>query len=249
MGRNWTEEEDNLLRQLIAKYGKQWSVLATHIPNRSATQIAARWEKCINPKLTKGPFSADEDELIREFVKTHGVHAWPKVTTVLPNRTAKQCRERWFNNLDPVVTKGPWTPEEDQMIFEAYLKFGPKWSTIARNIPGRTDNSIKNRWHASISKRMRVDEGGEQYLAPCKLRRHTKRARPPPIQTSIAPPPVMDPVVAEMSFVSTPGSCQFDLSGPFDMFPVDFAIPSQDMSLFSPISPTSFSSESSLNMY
>lgn len=239
MGRNWTEEEDNLLRQLMAKYGKQWSVLATHIPNRSATQIAARWEKCINPKLTKGPFSAEEDQIIRDFVETHGVHAWPKVTTVLPNRTAKQCRERWFNNLDPVVTKGPWTPEEDKMIFEAYLKFGPKWSTIARTIPGRTDNSIKNRWHASISKRMCVDEGGEHYLAPCKLRKHTKRARPPPIETA-APP---QPVVTEMSLVVTPGSGQLDLVSPFDLLQVDLAVPTQDLDLFSPVSPASISSD------
>lgn len=238
MGRNWTEDEDNLLRQLISKYGKQWSVLATHIPNRSATQIAARWEKCINPNLTKGPFSADEDQIIRKFVEEHGVHSWPKVTAVLPNRTAKQCRERWFNNLDPVVTKGPWTPEEDQMIFDAYLKYGPKWSTIARTIPGRTDNSIKNRWNASISKRMQTDEHGEHILAPCKLRRHTKRAPPPPpIQTTPSP------VVTEMSRVVTPDPGQFDLGIPIDMFPLDFGVPTQRVDLFSPVSPTPFSAD------
>ena len=104
MGRNWNEQEDNMLRELIAQYGKQWSVIASHIPNRTATQIAARWEKCINPKLTKGPFNAEEDRLIIEFVEEFGCHAWPKITSVLPHRTPKQCRERWFNNLDPTVT-------------------------------------------------------------------------------------------------------------------------------------------------
>jgi hypothetical protein len=185
MGRHWTEEEDNLLRQFIVQYGKQWSVIATHIPNRSATQIAARWEKCINPKLTKGPFSPEEDQLIVDFVERNGTHAWPKIGAVLPHRTAKQCRERWFNNLDPVVTKGPWTPEEDRMIFEAYVQYGPKWSLIARVIPGRTDNSIKNRWNASISKRIKVGDNGEQELAPCKIRKYSKlnKARPPTLQT------------------------------------------------------------------
>ena len=190
MGRNWNQEEDNLLRELIQQYGKQWSVIATHIPNRTATQIAARWEKCINPKLTKGPFNSEEDRLIIEFVEKHGCHAWPKITSVLPHRTPKQCRERWFNNLDPTVTKSPWTPEEDNLIFENYLKYGPKWSTIAHLIPGRTDNSIKNRWNASISKRVKVDADGKQTLTPCKVRKYSKKnkleqARPAALQ--IAP--------------------------------------------------------------
>ncbi|KAK8870479.1 hypothetical protein M9Y10_008362 [Tritrichomonas musculus] len=175
MGRNWNQEEDDMLRELIAQYGKQWSVIASHMPNRTATQIAARWEKCINPKLTKGPFNPEEDKILNQFVEEYGCHAWPKVTTVLPHRTAKQCRERWFNNLDPTVTKTPWTPEEDDMIFQNYLKFGPKWSTIAHLIPGRTDNSIKNRWNASISKRIRTDTEGNKTLAPCKIRKYSKK--------------------------------------------------------------------------
>ena len=263
MGRNWTEEEDNMLRQLIVQYGKQWSVIATHIPNRSATQIAARWEKCINPKLQKGPFSAEEDRLIVEFVEKNGIHAWPKITSVLPKRTAKQCRERWFNNLDPVVTKEPWTPEEDKLIFEAYLQYGPKWSTIAKGIPGRTDNSIKNRWNASISKRMRVDEAGEHFLAPCKMRKHSKRSRPPPIQTS----PVLSspmsvsssegtsgslesPVASQMSLILTPTAPSpfmgFDFGNPFDF---DLDTTSNEIDLFSPavnfplFSPTPVSSD------
>lgn len=175
MGRNWDPIEDDMLRELIAQYGKQWSLIASHMPNRSAIQVAARWEKCINPDLRKGPFSTEEDELLKQFVEEYGCHAWPKVTTVLPHRTAKQCRERWFNNLDPSVTKTPWTTDEDDLIFQNYLKFGPKWSTIAHFIPGRTDNSIKNRWNASISKRIITDAEGNKSLAPCKIRKYSKK--------------------------------------------------------------------------
>lgn len=198
MGRNWTEQEDNLLRKYIAQFGRQWSVIATYIPGRNATQVAARWEKCINPKLTKGQFSAEEDQLIIDFVETHGIHAWPKVTSVLPNRTAKQCRERWFNNLDPSVTKDPWTPEEDQQIFELYQEYGPKWSQIARLIPGRTDNSIKNRWHASISKRIITGADGMVTLNPAKCRKHHRAvARPPSLKTDLRTP-------EELSIPSSP---------------------------------------------
>ncbi|OHT01002.1 Myb-like DNA-binding domain containing protein [Tritrichomonas foetus] len=234
MGRNWNEEEDNLLRELIAQYGKQWSVIATHIPNRTATQIAARWEKCINPKLTKGPFNAEEDRLIIEFVEKHGCHAWPKITSVLPHRTPKQCRERWFNNLDPSVTKSPWTPEEDNMIFENYLKFGPKWSTIAHLIPGRTDNSIKNRWNASISKRVKVDSEGKQTLTPCKVRKYSKKnkleqARPAALQIAQVPTLkiTQDIKTQDLSDISLPQSSAMMSanSSPVPESPISFAPP------------------------
>jgi hypothetical protein len=186
MARTWTQEEDDLLRRYIAQFGKQWTAIAGHIPNRSATQVAARWEKCINPALLKGQFTPDEDRLIVKFVEQHGIRVWPKITCVLPHRSPKQCRERWFNNLDPSVTKGPWTADEDAMIFEGYVAHGPRWALIAHQIPGRSDNAIKNRWNASISKRMVVREDGTRALAPSRFRKYTRRnvaekARPPPL--------------------------------------------------------------------
>jgi hypothetical protein len=174
-GQKWTTEEDNQLRQHILQFGKQWSIIASHIPNRTATQIAARWEKCIDPKLTKGTFTREEDQLIKNFVQENGTGSWPKITQILPHRSPKQCRERWFNNLDPSVVKDPWTCEEDRLIFEAYITHGPKWSVIAHELPGRTDNAIKNRWNASISKRMRMNENGEQILGPSKVRKYSRK--------------------------------------------------------------------------
>jgi hypothetical protein len=174
-GQKWTIEEDNQLRQQILQFGKQWSAIASNIPNRTATQIAARWEKCIDPKLTKGTFTREEDQVIRSFVQENGTRSWPKITRALPHRTPKQCRERWFNNLDPSVVKDPWTCEEDRRIFEAYIANGPKWSVIAHELPGRTDNAIKNRWNASISKRLRIVENGEQILGPSKVRKYSRR--------------------------------------------------------------------------
>jgi hypothetical protein len=93
----------------------------------------------------------------------------------LPDRTAKQCRERWFNHLSPEVTKCPWTPEEDQILFQEYVKQGAKWAEIAKVLPGRSDNAVKNRWHASISKRVQAGENGEFVLTPGKIRKYVRR--------------------------------------------------------------------------
>jgi len=43
-----------------------------------------------------------------------------KVSLIIKGRSGKQCRERWFNNLNPNVKKGNWTAEEDQIIFQQY---------------------------------------------------------------------------------------------------------------------------------
>jgi hypothetical protein len=186
MGQKWTPAEDEALRELIKRYGPRWSVIATKMPNRNPTQVAARWQKCLNPSLIKGPFSTDEDQSIARFVEENGIHAWSKISAILPNRSPKQCRERWFMNLDPGVTKDAWTFEEDNQIFQLHLQLGPKWSSIAQAVPGRTDNAVKNRWNASISKRIGVQPDGTQYLMHSSARKYIRkklaeRHRPPPL--------------------------------------------------------------------
>ena len=185
MRRYWTEEEDKILMKFVQTHGKQWNLIATKLPRRTPTQIQSRWEKCLNPDIIKGPFTAEEDRIILEFVEKNGPHNWPSITSLIPARSPKQCRERWFNHLNPNVIKTSWSYQEDLLIFEQYKLNGPKWAMISKMLPGRTDNAVKNRYHSSIAKRIKVMSNGvTTLLKDTSKRNHFNKKevlRPPPI--------------------------------------------------------------------
>ena len=79
-----------------------------------------------------------------------GFEHWGKVADQMPGRTSKQCRERWANYLDPSLLKTAFTQAEDDAVMRLQSEFGNKWAYIARLIPGRTENSVKLRYHSLV---------------------------------------------------------------------------------------------------
>lgn len=65
----------------------------------------------------------------------------------MESRSGKQCRERYINQLDPRIKKSMWTFEEDAIIMRLHSQYGKKWSRFMDQLPGRSDNAIKNRYH------------------------------------------------------------------------------------------------------
>jgi hypothetical protein len=73
----------------------------------------------------------------------------------IKNKSSKQCRERWVNSLCPNINKGIWTEKEEKILFLTQLKIGNKWSELAKFLPGRSENDIKNHFYSKLRKYIR----------------------------------------------------------------------------------------------
>jgi len=108
-------------------------------------------------------WSEDEDKNLKKIIRNMGTQDWNVASNLLAQKmsngillkTPKQCRERWRNKLSPLVKAEPWTVNEEKKLFEMYSQLGPKWSEISNELPGRTDNAIKNFFFCKIRRLLR----------------------------------------------------------------------------------------------
>eukprot|EP00948_MAST-09A_sp_MAST-9A-sp1_P002656 g2656.t1 len=137
---------------------RYYNIIHTSEPNRSLLNASA--------VKGKGSWTPREDSALRRLVEKYGQAKWSFIGKFLPGRVGKQCRERWHNHLNPSLKKTPWSSKEDQLIILQREKLGNRWAQIARMMPGRSDNDVKNRWYASLKKRVeRAEKEGIPILS------------------------------------------------------------------------------------
>ncbi|KAL9240446.1 hypothetical protein vseg_014665 [Gypsophila vaccaria] len=115
-------------------------------------------------KHKRGLWSPEEDQRLRDYILQHGISCWSSVPTNAGlQRNGKSCRLRWINYLRPGLKRGLFSPQEEDMILTLHKSLGNKWSQIAKQLPGRTDNEIKNYWHSYLKKKQAKSEETETY--------------------------------------------------------------------------------------
>ena len=91
-----------------------------------------------------------EDNQLRRLVDEHGHRKWSFIASKMNGRRGKQCRDRWLNHLKPDIRRGEWTQEEERILVEGHRMLGTRWAALAKLLPGRPENAIKNHWHATL---------------------------------------------------------------------------------------------------
>ncbi|CAN6487049.1 unnamed protein product [Victoria cruziana] len=111
---------------------------------------------CDKANVKKGPWSPEEDAKLKEYIEKYGTGGnW----IALPHkaglkRCGKSCRLRWLNYLRPNIKHGEFSDDEDRIICSLFASIGSRWSVIAAQLPGRTDNDIKNYWNTKLKKKL-----------------------------------------------------------------------------------------------
>ncbi|KAK1275897.1 Transcription factor RAX3 [Acorus gramineus] len=143
---------------------------------------------CDKANVKKGPWSPEEDATLKSYIEQHGTGGnWIALPQKIGlKRCGKSCRLRWLNYLRPNIKHGGFSEEEDHIICSLYISIGSRWSIIAAQLPGRTDNDIKNYWNTRLKKKL---------LGKQRKDSNTRRggsAAPPPLKQETNNP-VMTP--------------------------------------------------------
>ncbi|CAN4086959.1 unnamed protein product [Withania somnifera] len=115
---------------------------------------------CNKQKVKRGLWSPEEDEKLIKYITTYGHGCWSSVPRLAGlQRCGKSCRLRWINYLRPDLKRGSFSPQEAELIIELHSIIGNRWAQIAKHLPGRTDNEVKNFWNSSIKKKLQLSHG------------------------------------------------------------------------------------------
>ncbi|RPD61851.1 hypothetical protein L227DRAFT_523408, partial [Lentinus tigrinus ALCF2SS1-6] len=209
----WTPETDERLLKAVDVYGTgSWGLVARMVSeDATAAQCQNRYTRSLDPELSRGPWTPEEDEQLRRAVDVFG-KTWVDVCQYVAGRNSEQCRDRYQEYLNPTLTRGKWTPEQDAALLRAVEQAGEgKWKEVSKLLNnGRTDNMCRTRYNIIVKRTAQGmtpepedhADSRESSQAPSTSKRLPPRRTVPPNPEEILilhpesyrPPPASTPV-------------------------------------------------------
>ncbi|KAJ3435396.1 snRNA-activating protein complex subunit [Anaeramoeba flamelloides] len=149
----WTKEEDQeLINSVQRSKNIKWEQISNNFESKTPKACLYRYRYIQKIIKTKGAWDKIEDEFLLSALNNLGLNSWGYVSSLVPGRSSKQCRERWRNQLNPKITQKKFTQEERELLIEKQSEYGNKWTFLGQFFEGRTGNQLKNYWHSKIKK-------------------------------------------------------------------------------------------------
>ncbi|MBN3309106.1 CDC5L protein, partial [Amia calva] len=127
------------------------------------------------------------DEILKAAVMKYGKNQWSRIASLLHRKSAKQCKARWYEWLDPSIKKTEWSREEEEKLLHLAKLMPTQWRTIAPII-GRTAAQCLEHYEFLLDKAAQRDNEEDTADDPRKLKPgeidpnpETKPARPDPV--------------------------------------------------------------------